>query len=127
MALSKFYYSSEWETDLSGVVGFHPETMVASLAPRDRMGAIKALVDPLHASGYVTDSLRFLQSVLDREDLESTAVGNGIAFSPCPLRFRCASGYGAGHFSGRRGFSLGDPSGAGSTHLPCVGTRGGAT
>lgn len=80
MALSKFHYSSEWETDLSGVVGFHPTTMVPNLESRDRMGAIKALVNRLHGSGYVTDSLRFLQSVLDREDLESTAVGNGIAF-----------------------------------------------
>lgn len=80
MALTKFHYSSEWETDLSGVVGFHPATMVRNLEPRDRMGAIKALVNRLHGSGYVTDSLRFLQSVLDREDLESTAVGNGIAF-----------------------------------------------
>ena len=100
MALSKFYYSSEWETDLSGVVGFHPATMVASLAPHDRMGAIKALVDRLHASGYVTDSLRFLQSVLDREDLESTAVGNGIAFPHA----RCGS---AAHLGMALGISPG--------------------
>ncbi len=80
MAISEYYNGSEREVDLSGVVGFHPATMVECLQPRDRMGAIKALVNRLHGAGYVTDSLRFLQSVLDREDLESTVVGNGIAF-----------------------------------------------
>ena len=80
MAFSEYYDGSEWKTELSGVVDFHPETMVESLKPRDRMGAIKALVNRLHSAGYVTDSLRFLQSVLDREDLESTVAGNGIAF-----------------------------------------------
>ncbi len=80
MAFSEYYDGSEWKTELSGVVDFHPETMVESLKPRDRMGAIKALVNRLHGAGYVTDSLRFLQSVLDREDLESTVAGNGVAF-----------------------------------------------
>ena len=70
----------KWKTHFHGVVDFHPGTMVENLEPRDRMGAIKALVNRLHGAGYVNDSLRFLQSVLDREDLESTVVGNGVAF-----------------------------------------------
>ena len=80
MAFSEYYNGSKWKTDFHGVVDFQPGTMVESLEPRDRMGAIKALVNRLHGAGYVTDSLRFLQSVLDREDLESTVVGNGVAF-----------------------------------------------
>jgi PTS system fructose-specific IIC component len=43
------------------------------------MGAIKELVDRLYQSGHVKDSLRFLQAVLDREDLESTVLGRGVA------------------------------------------------
>jgi mannitol/fructose-specific phosphotransferase system IIA component (Ntr-type) len=54
--------------------------MINELKSGDRMGAIKELVDRLHASGCVTDSLGFLQSVLDREDLESTVLGSGVAF-----------------------------------------------
>ena len=37
--------------------------------PPDRMGAIKEMVDRLHRTGCVTDSLAFLQSVLDRESM----------------------------------------------------------
>ena len=59
MAFSEYYDGSEWKTELSDVVDFHPATMVESLQPRDRMGAIKALVNRLHGAGYVTDSLRF--------------------------------------------------------------------
>lgn len=44
------------------------------------MGAVKELVDRLHVAGCVTDSLGFLQSVLDRDDLESTVLRSGVAF-----------------------------------------------
>ena len=54
--------------------------MVKELRATDRMGAIKELVDRLHVAGCVTDSLEFLQSVVDREDLESTVLGPGVAF-----------------------------------------------
>ncbi len=68
-------------TDAFGALdGFDEELMVADLQSQDRMGAIKELVDRLHDGGYVTDSLAFLQSVLDREDLESTVLENGVAF-----------------------------------------------
>ncbi|MFT5367136.1 MAG: mannitol/fructose-specific phosphotransferase system IIA component (Ntr-type) [Candidatus Latescibacterota bacterium] len=53
--------------------------MIPKLRSQDRMGAIKELVDRLYQSGHVTDSLRFLQVVLDREDLESTVLGKGVA------------------------------------------------
>jgi hypothetical protein len=54
--------------------------MVPDLQSPDRMGAIKEMVDRLHRAGCVTDSLAFLQSVLDREDLESTVLEKGVAF-----------------------------------------------
>lgn len=53
--------------------------MVPELQSRDRMGAFKELVDRLYLAGSVTDSLRFLQAVLDREDQQSTALGHGVA------------------------------------------------
>ena len=53
--------------------------MVPELQSRDRMGAIKELVDRLYQMRKITDSLRFLQAVLEREDLESTVLGKGIA------------------------------------------------
>ena len=61
-------------------ISLDPGLMVEDLYSGDRMGAIKELVDRLHATGYVADSLGFLQSVLDREDLESTVLGPGVAF-----------------------------------------------
>lgn len=53
--------------------------MIPGLRSQDRMGAIKELVDRLYQSAHVTDSLRFLQAVLDREDLESTVLSKGVA------------------------------------------------
>ena len=53
--------------------------MIPQLQSQDRMGAIKELVNLLYQSEHVTDSLRFLQAVLDREDLESTVLGKGVA------------------------------------------------
>ena len=48
---------------------------------RDRMGAFKELIDRFYLVECVTDSLRFLQGVLDREDQQSTALGGyGVAF-----------------------------------------------
>lgn len=53
--------------------------MIPQLRSQNRMGAIKELVDRLYQCEHVTDSLRFLQAVLDREDLESTVLGKGVA------------------------------------------------
>ena len=66
--------------------------MVPELQATDRMGAIKELVDRFYQTGGVSDSLRFLQSVLDREDLESTVVDRGVAFPHA----RCCSVTGFG-------------------------------
>ena len=53
--------------------------LVPDLQSRDRMGAIKELVDRLYGSRKVVDSLKFLQTVLDREDQLSTVLGRGVA------------------------------------------------
>ena len=57
-----------------------PQLMIPNLQSEDRIGAIKELVDRMHKAGWVGDSLSFLQSVLVREDLESTVVSEGVAF-----------------------------------------------
>ena len=49
-----------------------PELLVPSLRADTKIGAIKELVDRLHAKGVVEDSLCFLQSVLEREAITST-------------------------------------------------------
>ena len=53
--------------------------LVPDLQSKDRMGAIKELVDRLYGAQKVTDSLKFLQTVLDREDQVSTVLGRGVA------------------------------------------------
>jgi mannitol/fructose-specific phosphotransferase system IIA component (Ntr-type) len=74
-----FAYGRDVQGTESGVL-LEPDLMISELKSCDRMGAIKELVDRLHSSECVTDSLGFLQSVLDREDLESTVLGSGVAF-----------------------------------------------
>ena len=49
-----------------------PDLLVPNLDADTKIGAIKELVDRLHAKGVVEDSLSFLQSVLEREALHST-------------------------------------------------------
>ena len=49
-----------------------PELLVPNLRASTKIGAIKELVDLLHAKGVVKDSLSFLQAVLEREALNST-------------------------------------------------------
>ena len=58
---------------------FDPDLLIPELSADSKIGAIKELVDRLHAKGIVQDSLSFLQSVLERENLQSTILGEGIA------------------------------------------------
>jgi mannitol/fructose-specific phosphotransferase system IIA component (Ntr-type) len=57
----------------------HRELMVPSLCSDTKIGAIKELVDRLHDQGIVQDSLSFLQSVLERENQQSTILHDGVA------------------------------------------------
>ena len=63
--------------DLSRLV--ERAVLVPRLRSDPKIGAIKELVDRLHHEGAVADSLRFLQAVLERDDLQSTVIGEGIA------------------------------------------------
>ena len=85
--------------------GFDANLMVPRLESPDCMGAIKELVDRLHHTGIVTGSLPFLQSVLDREHLESTVTGDGIAFPHA--RCRSASKLGLAFGLSQEGVSFG--------------------
>jgi mannitol/fructose-specific phosphotransferase system IIA component (Ntr-type) len=81
-------YGSTSSTDESGTMlvssgieeQIDPQLMVPNLQSSDRIGVIKELVDRMHQAGWVDDSLSFLQSVLVREDIESTVVSEGVAF-----------------------------------------------
>lgn len=56
-----------------------PELLVPRLSADNKIGAIKELVDRLHAHGVVADSLSFFQSVLERETLQSTILSGDVA------------------------------------------------
>lgn len=56
-----------------------PALFLPELAATTKIGAIKELVDRMHARGIVEDSLSFLQSVLEREQLQSTILGSQVA------------------------------------------------
>lgn len=83
-----------------------PQVMVPDLQSTDRIGAIKELVDRMHQAGWVDDSLSFLQSVLVREDLESTMVTEGVAFPHA--RSHAVKRLGAAIGLSRRGVRFGD-------------------
>jgi mannitol/fructose-specific phosphotransferase system IIA component (Ntr-type) len=85
--------------------GFDLNLMVPKIQSLDRMGAIKELVDRLHSTGFVTGSLPFLQSVLDREHLESTVMADGIAFPHA--RCRSAANLGLAFGLSENGVSFG--------------------
>ncbi len=55
------------------------QLMVPKLTADTKLGAIKVLVDRLHVQGVVSDSLSFLQSVLERENLMSTVLDGEVA------------------------------------------------
>ena len=55
------------------------DLLIPQLEADSKIGAIKELVDRLHRGGIVTDSLSFLQSILERENLQSTILGGDVA------------------------------------------------
>ena len=55
------------------------DLLIPQLEADSKIGTIKELVDRLHLGGVVTDSLSFLQSVLERENLQSTILGGDVA------------------------------------------------
>jgi PTS system nitrogen regulatory IIA component len=56
-----------------------PELAVVDLAPGDKRAILAQLVRPLAASLAISDPDKFLDGLLERENVVSTAVGGGIA------------------------------------------------
>ena len=55
------------------------DLLIPRLAADSKISAINELVDALHRGDIVTDRLSFLQSVLERENLQSTILGGDVA------------------------------------------------
>jgi len=73
--------NAKFARSLSHISGhlIDPALLVPDLRADTKIGAIKELVDRLHGRGIVADSLSFLQSVLERENLQSTILGDDVA------------------------------------------------
>ncbi len=100
--------SSDRSNSFSGDVlplDFEAGLVIPNIRSTERMGAIKELVDRLHLIGFVANSLPFLQSVLDREHLESTVMATGIAFPHA--RCRSVSKLGLAFGLSRHGVAFG--------------------
>ena len=69
------------DCDCMGMKAYiNPEYIIPELSSRDKIGSIKELIDLVEARGEISDSISVFQNVLERESLETTAVGNGVAF-----------------------------------------------
>jgi mannitol/fructose-specific phosphotransferase system IIA component (Ntr-type) len=61
----------------------HPECFIADLPETDRDGALRHLVHRVAEQGIIKDEATVLERLLERERIQSTAVGNGIAIPHC--------------------------------------------
>lgn len=50
-----------------------------NLAAEDKEGALREMADMVHKAGKVSDRDAFLESLMKRENLESTGIGKGLA------------------------------------------------
>jgi PTS system nitrogen regulatory IIA component len=64
---------------------FSPEAIIIGLAQRTKRGSVEELVHHLVELGHVGsgDAVAVVESILAREKMGSTALGNGIAFPHC--------------------------------------------
>lgn len=56
-----------------------PEAIIMEIKAKEKIAAIKELVDNMVANKFVNDGEKFLKALAKRENLESTGIGNGIA------------------------------------------------
>ncbi len=56
-----------------------PQCCVMDIASEEKKGAIREVAEALCAQGEISDNDRFVQDVLEREELGSTGIGNGVA------------------------------------------------
>jgi PTS system nitrogen regulatory IIA component len=60
-----------------------PECFLPAMEDRTREDALRTLVHAVAAKGYVHDEKDVYQRLMERETIQSTAVGNGIAIPHC--------------------------------------------
>jgi mannitol/fructose-specific phosphotransferase system IIA component (Ntr-type) len=61
----------------------HPECFIHDLAAKTREEALREMVSVTAAKGIIKDQAAVLESLLERERIQSTAVGSGIAIPHC--------------------------------------------
>jgi mannitol/fructose-specific phosphotransferase system IIA component (Ntr-type) len=61
----------------------HPECFIHDLAAKTREEALREIVRVVAGKGIVKDPAAVLESLLERERIQSTAVGSGIAIPHC--------------------------------------------
>ncbi|MHC4714388.1 MAG: PTS sugar transporter subunit IIA [Planctomycetota bacterium] len=78
--------SSETRVSLASVVS--EENIIPELAARDKEGAIRELVTALASSGVIKKRAvsKVAAAIIERENLGSTGIGNGIAVPHCKLK-----------------------------------------
>jgi PTS system nitrogen regulatory IIA component len=62
---------------------FHPECFIPDLAAKTREEALTEMVRVVAAKGIIKDQAAALERLLERERIQSTAVGSGIAIPHC--------------------------------------------
>ncbi|MBT3274630.1 MAG: PTS transporter subunit EIIA [Spirochaetales bacterium] len=75
--LSTLIENSPESVPLSRLTG--EQFIVADLRAGTREEVLEQLVEPMAAAGIVTDSAAYLEKLLAREELMTTAIGNGVA------------------------------------------------
>ena len=60
-----------------------PECFLTSIEDRTREGALRTLVHAVAQRGYIRDEKDVYNRLMERENIQSTAVGNGIAIPHC--------------------------------------------
>jgi mannitol/fructose-specific phosphotransferase system IIA component (Ntr-type) len=61
----------------------HPECFIHDLAAKTREEALREIVRVLAGKGVIKDQASALERLLERERIQSTAVGSGIAIPHC--------------------------------------------
>ena len=61
----------------------HPECFIHDLAVKTREEALREIVRVVAEKGIIKDPAAVLESLLERERIQSTAVGSGIAIPHC--------------------------------------------
>ncbi len=61
----------------------HPECFVPDLAEKTREDALRRIIHTVAEKGLVKDENEVFARLMDRENIQSTAVGNGVAIPHC--------------------------------------------